>query len=125
MRMRKLRSITKPGSSLHICVVEGVLRDFYTRFYRFGRPAEDKSAYFHPNDKILRFILQKRIDCTAVLWYTNKARNRNNDSISGCGAVGSALPWGGRGRWFKSSHSDQEKARESVLFWDNDLLRRV
>ena len=28
--------------------------------------------------------------------------------ISGCGAVGSALPWGGRGRWFKSSHSDQQ-----------------
>ena len=27
--------------------------------------------------------------------------------ITGCGAVGSALPWGGRGRWFKSSHSDQ------------------
>ena len=26
---------------------------------------------------------------------------------SGCGADGSALPWGGRGRWFKSSHSDQ------------------
>ena len=31
--------------------------------------------------------------------------------ISGCGAVGSALPWGGRGRWFKSSHSDQVKNR--------------
>ena len=27
---------------------------------------------------------------------------------SGCGAVGSALPWGGRGRTFKSCHSDQE-----------------
>ena len=27
---------------------------------------------------------------------------------SGCGAVGSALPWGGRGRWFKSSHSDNK-----------------
>lgn len=27
--------------------------------------------------------------------------------ISGCGAVGSALPWGGRGRLFKSGHSDQ------------------
>ena len=26
---------------------------------------------------------------------------------SGCGAVGSALPWGGRGRTFKSCHSDQ------------------
>ena len=25
---------------------------------------------------------------------------------SGCGAVGSALPWGGRGRKFKSCHSD-------------------
>ena len=32
MRMRKLRSITKPGSSLHICVVEGVLRDFTPDF---------------------------------------------------------------------------------------------
>ena len=29
-------------------------------------------------------------------------------SASGCGADGSALPWGGRGRWFKSSHSDQK-----------------
>ena len=26
--------------------------------------------------------------------------------LSGCGAVGSALPWGGRGRKFKSCHSD-------------------
>ena len=26
--------------------------------------------------------------------------------MSGCGAVGSALPWGGRGRTFKSCHSD-------------------
>ena len=29
------------------------------------------------------------------------------DKVSGCGAVGSALPWGGRGRGFKSRHSDQ------------------
>ena len=27
--------------------------------------------------------------------------------MAGCGAVGSALPWGGRGRGFKSRHSDQ------------------
>ena len=32
-------------------------------------------------------------------------------NASGCGAVGSALPWGGRGRWFKSSHSDQIKPK--------------
>ncbi len=30
-------------------------------------------------------------------------------SLSGCGAVGSALDWGSRGRKFKSSHSDQNK----------------
>ena len=27
---------------------------------------------------------------------------------SGCGAVGSALDWGSRGREFKSRHSDQK-----------------
>ena len=32
-------------------------------------------------------------------------------NASGCGAVGSALPWGGRGRTFKSCHSDQIKPK--------------
>ncbi len=38
--------------------------------------------------------------------------------ISGCGAVGSALDWGSRGREFKSRHSDQQKGQSfcSVLF---------
>ena len=31
----------------------------------------------------------------------------SQDQQSGCGAAGSALPWGGRGRKFKSCHSDQ------------------
>ena len=31
----------------------------------------------------------------------------NQNRISGCGAVGSALDWGSRGREFKSRHSDQ------------------
>ena len=35
---------------------------------------------------------------------------------SGCGAVGSALPWGGRGRKFQSCHSDQEEIRKNLLF---------
>ena len=30
---------------------------------------------------------------------------------SGCSADGSALPWGGRGRGFKSRHSDQKKQK--------------
>lgn len=33
------------------------------------------------------------------------------EATSGCGAVGSALPWGGRGRTFKSCHSDQIKPK--------------
>ena len=31
----------------------------------------------------------------------------DTSDISGCGAVGSALDWGSRGREFKSRHSDQ------------------
>ena len=42
------------------------------------------------------FVLTSRCFCDIIL-----------SVVSGCGAVGSALPWGGRGRWFKSSHSDQ------------------
>ena len=34
-------------------------------------------------------------------------RQRDPRLVSGCGADGSALPWGGRGRKFKSCHSDQ------------------
>ena len=40
-------------------------------------------------------------------------------SLSGCGAVGSALDWGSRGREFKSRHSDQNRLiafRLSVFF---------
>ena len=35
-------------------------------------------------------------------------------AIAGCGAVGSALPWGGRGRKFESCHSDQRKPLKTV-----------
>ena len=42
---------------------------------------------------------------------------------SGCGAGGSALPLGGRGRGFKSRHSDQTESgrnsrSDSFLLWD-------
>ena len=47
---------------------------------------------------------QNRLDSVARsgLKLCDKAKNK----VSGCGAVGSALPWGGRGRKFKSCHSD-------------------
>ena len=37
--------------------------------------------------------------------------------LSGCGAVGSALDWGSRGRKFKSCHSDQKDSFSAVLFY--------
>ena len=45
-----------------------------------------------------------------MLKYTGR-----NKQTSGCGAVGSALPWGGRGRTFKSCHSDQRKTQFCAL----------
>lgn len=35
---------------------------------------------------------------------------------SGCGAVGSALDWGSRGREFKSRHSDQIEPETQITF---------
>ncbi len=43
---------------------------------------------------------------------------------SGCGAAGSALDWGSRGRRFKSCHSDHEKKTAlAVFFCYNDYKR--
>ena len=50
--------------------------------------------------KALDFFILK---CYNVLGFLE---NRKLNNKSGCGAVGSALPWGGRGRKFKSCHSD-------------------
>ena len=49
-------------------------------------------------------VIQKHIT-TLIIKLCDKARKK----LSGCGAVGSALPWGGRGRKFKSCHSDQNR----------------
>ena len=50
--------------------------------------------------------------------------------ISGCGAVGSALDLGSRGRWFKSSHSDIKKFRTlfgsgTFLYYDSGALTGI
>ena len=34
-------------------------------------------------------------------------------AVTGCGSDGRALPWGGRGRKFKSCHSDQNSVEIS------------
>ena len=48
-------------------------------------------------------VIQKHV-ATLHIKLCDKARNK----ASGCGAAGSALPWGGRGRKFKSCRSDQK-----------------
>ena len=40
--------------------------------------------------------------------------SRDDTYFSGCGAAGSALDWGSRGREFKSRHSDHLKESENV-----------
>ena len=59
--------------------------------------------------KITNF-LTRRIFCDTILSVPRGTVVSAPCRMSGCGAVGSALPWGGRGRWFKSSHSDENKA---------------
>ena len=48
---------------------------------------------------------------TENLFYAIIRLLSGRDTKSGCGAVGSALPWGGRGRTFKSCHSDQKSVK--------------
>ena len=58
------------------------------------------------------------LDFRRRLCYTNQVLK------SGCGAVGSALPWGGRGRKFKSCHSDQQKRNEPCVHSASAFLQR-
>ena len=55
-------------------------------------------------EKLFEFLVYFIIDFLNLFWYNNKAVK----AISGCGAAGSALDWGSRGRKFKSCHSDQK-----------------
>ena len=81
-----------------------------------------------------RFPWQKHLFEIFWFWYLqSKARCAilsRLKSMTGCGAVGSALDWGSRGREFKSRHSDQKSndfyrylveivtfSLFSVLFW--------
>ena len=48
--------------------------------------------------------MKKALAFYKKMWYHSFRK------MAGCGAVGSALPWGGRGRGFKSRHSDQKNA---------------
>ena len=44
----------------------------------------------------------------AILKLARFARQSEKYFKTGCGSDGRALPWGGRGRTFKSCHSDQK-----------------
>ena len=58
--------------------------------------------------KIIKKKKRLQKDLTNEKQYAIISRSQ---TTSGCGAVGSALPWGGRGRKFKSCHSDQKSVR--------------
>ena len=67
-------------------------------------------SYFTQTKSVVS-VIQKNVT-TLHIKLCDKARNK----ASGCGADGSALPWGGRGRWFKSSHSDQRRFERISFF---------
>ena len=56
---------------------------------------------------------QNRLESVArsVKKLCDKAKNK----VSGCGAVGSALPWGGRGRKFKRRWQRQRKSHQTKI----------
>ena len=66
--------------------------------------------------------------CRSLCYYSRALKS--TQPISGCGADGSALEWGSRGRWFKSSHSDHVEGEAETLplfacrIWTSGLLRR-
>ena len=51
--------------------------------------------------------------CRSLCYYSRALKS--TQPISGCGADGSALEWGSRGRWFKSSHSDHVEGEAETL----------
>ena len=56
-----------------------------------------------------------RFSTVCVIKSCKKFAEGTPSARSGCGAVGSALPWGGRGRKFKSCHSDQLNEQRKLL----------
>ena len=65
----------------------------------FGQ--KGKSAKNAKKSKLFLFSLLTFQKLCAIIYKSQR---------SGCGAAGSALPWGGRGRKFKSCHSDQHQS---------------
>ena len=69
----------------------------------------------HFSRMVCQTFFQKTLDNSRPLWYNNQVvREKHSRKTSGCGAAGSALPWGGRGRKFKSCHSDQNPIVERL-----------
>lgn len=56
-----------------------------------------------------------------LIYSSSLIRRILHNKISGCGAAGSALDWGSRGREFKSRHSDQKKTKSHDLVFFNEI----
>ena len=59
-----------------------------------------------------------------LIYSSSLFRRILHNQISGCGAAGSALDWGSRGREFKSRHSDQKRqfSVRKLSFFDTFLF---
>ena len=66
-------------------------------------------AYLLTTQKTQMKFFEKVLDFFRSLWYNNIV------GYLGVAQIGSALPWGGRGRRFKSCHSDQLIVTKKIL----------
>ena len=66
-----------------------------------GRPWDPAKRIFQKPKKVLAF--------SGILCYNTLAVREQRRKYPGVAKFGIALEWGSRGRWFESSHSDQEK----------------
>ena len=66
-----------------------------------GRSQDPAKRIFQKQKKVLAF--------SGILCYNTLAVREQRRKYPGVAKFGIALEWGSRGRWFESSHSDQEK----------------
>ena len=113
MRMRKLRNITKPGSSLYICVGEGVLRDFTLDFTVSNVQRRTKCRIFTRMTKFFVLFCKKGLTAQRFCGILIKLEIGITIQYLGVAQLVARYPINISALiWFKSSHSDQAQNGE-------------
>ena len=101
----KLHDVEKSIEKEHLFCTLCQLTKYFS-FHAFKRTSKSKKIL-----EIYQKNFRKPIDFMNWLWYNNQVARQSR-----CSSAGRALPWGGRGRTFKSCHLDQIKPNEFISF---------